>query len=156
MRFLKVISSIQDGIFPVIQSDLLIKKNEKCHYQIKASLMEERQKTHYVGGSNGVSVRIARGVYWRTGGFKGERVTERIKTVTDEGFLYVTNKRVVFAGLRKNVTYSINKIVNIIKYSDAIQFQKENENKPKYFLINSEDVIDIVGTLVTKILSESE
>ena len=31
----------------------------------------EKTRTHYKGGSQGVSVRVMKGVYYRTGGFKG-------------------------------------------------------------------------------------
>ncbi len=55
---------------------------------------------------------------------------------TASGTLYITNKRVVFAGTKKNVTYPLNKIVNFVRYRDAVQFQKENEDRPKYFLID--------------------
>ncbi len=63
-------------------------------------------------------------------------MVDTFKEVTDSGTLYITNKRIIFVGTKKNVTYPLNKVVNFIKYRDAVQFQKENEARPKYFLRN--------------------
>jgi len=80
-----------------------------------AQLLEEKTKTRYVGGSAGVSFRVAKGVTFRTGGFRGSPIKETYKEVTDTGNIYVTNKRVLFVGARKNVSYPINKIIDITK-----------------------------------------
>lgn len=150
---LKHLTAIKDGHLPVLAADILLKKGEKCHYEISTDLIEEKSRTRYVGGSQGVSFRIAKGVYYRVGGFKGERIVDTFKETTDSGTLYITNKRVVFVGAKKNVTYQLNKVVNFTKYPDALQFQKENESKPKYFLIKNQDTIDEIGLILSQIVS---
>lgn len=65
--------------------------------------------------------------------------------------LYITSKRVVFTGGSKNITYPINKIVNLVRYSDGIQFQKENESGIKIFLFDNEYAIDEIGALIFKL-----
>jgi hypothetical protein len=151
---LKRLSAIKDGHLPVLAADILLKKGEQCHYEISTDLIEEKSRTRYVGGSKGVSFRIAKGVYYRVGGFKGERIVDTFKEVTDSGTLYITNKRVVFVGAKKNVTYQLNKVVNFTKYPDALQFQKENESKPRYFLIKDQDAIDEIGLILSQIVSD--
>lgn len=151
---LKRLSAIQDGKLPILDADILLRKKEVCHYEIPTSLIEEKSRTKFVGGSQGVSIRIAKGVSYRVGGFKGERIVETFNETTDSGSLYITNKRVIFVGGKKNVTYPINKIINISKYSDAIHFQKENEKKPKYFLINDQFAIDEIGLIINHLVSE--
>lgn len=133
--------------------DILLKEGEHCHYEIPCDLIEERSRTKYVGGTQGVSFRITKGVYYRVGGFKGERIVDTFKETTDSGTLYITNKRVIFVGAKKNVTYTLNKIVNFTKYSDAVRFQKENESRPKYFLIKDQDSIDEIGLILYQIIS---
>ncbi|MEW6276193.1 MAG: hypothetical protein AB1556_13925 [Bacillota bacterium] len=150
---LKRLTAIKNGKLPVLAADILLKKGELCHFEVSCDLVEEKSRTRYVGGSQGVSFRIAKGVYYRVGGFKGERVVDTYKQVTDSGTLYITNKRVVFAGTKKNVTYPLNKIVNFVKYRDAVQFQKENEARPKYFLIKEQDIIDEIGLILTQLVS---
>lgn len=150
---LKRLTAIKNGKLPVLAADILLKKGELCHFEVPCDLVEERNRTRYVGGSQGVSFRIAKGVYYRVGGFKGERVVDTYKQVTDSGTLYITNKRVVFTGTKKNVTYPLNKIVNFVKYRDAVQFQKENEDRPKYFLIDDQDSIDEIGLILAQLVS---
>jgi hypothetical protein len=149
---LKRLTSIKDGKLPSLTTDILLKKGEVCHYEIPSDLIEERSRTKYVGGTQGVSFRIAKGVYYRVGGFKGERIVDTFKQITDNGTLYITNKRIIFLGAKKNVTYPLDKIVNFTKYSDAMQFQKENESKPKYFLIKDQDTIDEIGLILSQIM----
>lgn len=147
---LKKLTALKDGNLPVLETNIILQKNELCHYEITADLIEEKSRTRYIGGSQGVSIRIMKGVSYRVGGFKGDRIVDTFNAVTDSGSLYVTNKRVIFAGNKKNVTYPINKIVNIKRFSDAIQFQKENESKPKYFAVDS-DAIDEICLILTNL-----
>jgi hypothetical protein len=51
-----------------------------------------RTKTRYVGGSHGVSIRIAKGLYYRVGAFKGERVQTKNLVLEGIGALVITNK----------------------------------------------------------------
>ena len=147
---LKRLTALKDGKLPVLEADIVLQKNELCHYEVAVNLIEEKSRTSYVGGSHGVSVRIMKGVSYHVGGFKGDRIVDTFNTVTDNGSLYITNKRVIFAGNKKNVTYPVNKIVNIKRFSDAIQFQKENESKPKYFTVET-DSIDEICLILTNL-----
>ena len=148
---LKRLTAIKNGQLPVVEADIMLKRGEVCHYETEASLVEEKSVTRYVGGSQGVSIRIAKGVYYRVGGFKGMRLTDTVKEVTDRGTLYVTNKRVVFVGAKKNVTYQIGKLVGIKKWPDAIQFQVEKEARPRYFVIKDPDAVDATGLIVSQV-----
>lgn len=148
---LKRLTAIKHGQLPVVEADIMLKRGEVCHYETEASLVEEKSVTRYVGGSQGVSIRIAKGVYYRVGGFKGMRLTDTVKEVTDRGTLYVTNKRAIFVGAKKNVTYQIERLVGIKKWPDAIQFQVENEARPRYFVIKDPDAVDEIGLIVSQV-----
>ena len=41
----------------------------------------------------------------------------------------------------------------LISKEDALQFQKENESKPRYFLIKNQDTIDEIGLILSQIVS---
>jgi hypothetical protein len=43
-----------------------------------------------------------------------------------------------------------------VEYSDAVQFQKENEKRPKSFLIDDEYAIDEIGAIVFAVTKQSE
>ncbi len=61
-------------------------------------LLRRKKRTHYVGGSQGLSIRIAKGLYYRTGSFKGEKVQTSETVHVDTGLLGITNKHLYFAG----------------------------------------------------------
>ncbi len=86
---------------------------------------EEKTRTRYVGGSQGVSIRIAKGVYYRTGAFKGERVQSSETVHADTGLLGVTNKHIYFAGSSKRFRIAFNKIVSFEPFSDGIGVQRD-------------------------------
>jgi len=154
--YAKRLTRFQSGQLPILKScDLILQKNEICHYSALVDLIEEKRKSHYVGGSRGVSVRIVKGLSYRVGGFKGERVTEEYNEITDNGRLYITNKRVVFSGNKKSVAYPLKSIVVIQKFGNAIQFKKENEAKPKYFGINMDEAIEEISVIVTYLVQEN-
>ncbi len=58
---LKRLTAIKNGNLPVLVTDILLKKGERCHFEAACDLVEERSRTRYVGGSRGVSFRIAKG-----------------------------------------------------------------------------------------------
>jgi hypothetical protein len=148
---IKFLTQVTRGKLPIIMSDIILKRDEECHYEIECSLIEEKTNTRYEGKSSSVSIRLAKGVYYRVGQSKGRKIVDTYDAITDTGYLYITTKRVIFVGGKKNVTYPINKIVDYILYKDGIQFQKENESKSKFFNINDEFAVDEVGALLLKL-----
>jgi hypothetical protein len=113
-----------------------LQKDEKIIWLFQhVACYEQRTGREYVGGYQGVSIRIARGLYYRTGGFKG-RPVERTETVhMDTGLLGVTNKHIYFAGARKIFRIRYDKIVSFIPYSDGIGIQEDKTAaKPKSFI----------------------
>lgn len=86
---------------------------------------EVRMRRTFVGGSQGVSVRVARGVYYRVGGFRGEAVQNAETVLVDTGLLGVTQKHLYFAGSLKSFRVRYDKIVSFTPYSDGIGFQRD-------------------------------
>lgn len=94
-------------------------------------------KTHkyYTGGSQGFSIRITKGVYYRVGGFRGHPVSKTELTLIDEGILCITNKNIYFGGKEKSFRINYNKIVSFTPYSDGIGIQRDSANaKPEVFI----------------------
>lgn len=95
---------------------------------------EDRTRTHYVGGSQGFSVRIAQGVYFRTGGFRGERVQTTETEHRDTGLMAVTTKHIYFAGSRERFRIAFRKIVCFEPFEDGIGVQRDAKTaKPQSF-----------------------
>lgn len=86
---------------------------------------EDRIRRQYVGGYQGFSVRVARGVYYRTGGFKGTPIEHTERVHVDTGILTVTNKHIYFGGARKSFRVAFKKIVSFEPMSDAIGIMRD-------------------------------
>lgn len=111
-------------------------KNEKVVWVFQnVEYYEMRTKREHVGGYQGVGIRIAKGVYYRTGGFKG-RVVETTETVpVDNGMVAVTDKHIYFAGSKKSFRIKYEKIVSFTPYSDGIGIQRDAQTaKPQIFV----------------------
>jgi len=136
-----ILRDITEGTIPerVIVTDGLpfnLLKNEKLVWLFKGTqLYEDRTKRYYTGGSSGLSIRIAKGLYYRTSAFRGSPVTYTQKTHIDTGILGVTNKHIYFSGATKNFRIKFEKIVAFIPYDDGIGIQKDGANaKPQTFV----------------------
>jgi hypothetical protein len=113
---------------------LLLMKSEKLVHTAHVEFHEERTKTLYVGGSDGVSIRIAKGVYYRTSGFKGERIQEHNMEIIDSGLFALTTKHIYFHGSRKSFRTRLDRVVAIEPFSDGIGIRKAGTTaRPQIF-----------------------
>lgn len=135
-----VLRDIMDGNLPErmnVDGNLPfnLQKTEKIVWVFQnVNYYEEKTRTRYVGGSQGVSIRVARGLYYRTGAFKGERVQTSETIHADTGLLGVTNKHIYFVGPSKRFRIAFNKIVSFEPFSDGIGVQRDAQTaKPQSF-----------------------
>lgn len=84
-----------------------------------------RKRREFQGRSAGMSVRVAKGVYFRTGGFKGYPVEYEEMTYEDTGVLGITTKHIYFGGSRKRFRIRHDRIVSIEPYSDGVGVQRD-------------------------------
>ena len=82
------------------------------------------RKRSTVGGHSGVSVRLAKGLYWRVGGFKAKPVEKQELKHLDTGNVILTNKHIMFDGTTKNFRIRLSSLALIEPYSDGLQLQK--------------------------------
>jgi hypothetical protein len=88
-------------------------------------LLEQRTKTHYQGGSQGISVKIAKGLYYRTSAFKGFPIKTTEMQHIANGITCITEKNVYFASTIKNFKIPYKKLLTIDPYEDGIGLQKD-------------------------------
>ena len=155
---LKMLTAIKQGYLHVFKtgSELILKNEEVCHIFSLADLIEGKSKTHFIGVSQGISIRIAKGISYRAGAFEGKPVTENYQSKTDSGILYITNKRIIFNGAKKNISYALDKIIKYTIYKDGIQFIQENETNPKFFEISNVFSIELIDAILLSLLKEKE
>lgn len=118
-----------------VETSILFARNERPLYAFEnISFLQERVKSSFVGGGAGVSFRVAKGVYLRTGAFKGQPIkTAEIQNI-DEGELVITSQNIYFRGNVKSFKIELKKIINIEAFSDGIKIEKEGVSfKPYYF-----------------------
>ena len=101
-------------------------KSEECVSVFDGvTLYEERTRTRFEGGSTGVSMRVAKGVYLRQSAFRGHPVSTTELTYIDDGLLALTTKHLYFAGGRKSYRTPYAKIVSFQSYNDGLGVQRD-------------------------------
>jgi len=95
---------------------------------------EITEERHYEGGSSGFSVRVAKGIYYRAGAFKGYPVISNTLKQKGLGMLFITNRNIYFYSEIKSEKIPLNKIITTTNYSDGIGIQKDGKTaKPAVF-----------------------
>ena len=98
------------------------------------SYYEQKTRREFSGGHQGFSVRIAKGVYYRAGAFKGRPVETTETVLVDIGLLGFTNKHLYFSGDSKSFRIKYDKIVTFTPYEDGIGVQRDAATaKPQIF-----------------------
>lgn len=119
-----------DGSLPIN-----LQKSEQVVWAFtNADYLEDKTRREYVGRSSGVSVRVAKGVYYRVGQFRGHPVerTERVHVAS--GLFIVTNKNLYFHSSVKALRIPYSKIVSFEPYSDGIGIMRDAASaKPQIF-----------------------
>jgi len=96
---------------------------------------EAKTTRSYAGDYSGVSIRIAKGLYYRTGAFRGHPVEKSQMVHADTGIFGVTNKHVYFTGTSKSFRIRHDKVVSLIPYSDGVGLQRDAATaKPQIFV----------------------
>ena len=101
--------------------------NDVKYYKIRTT-------RRYTGASSGLSIRIAKGVYYRPSVYTGRRVDTNTLEQLDLGGFAITNKHLYFGGKTKIFKISYRTILAIEPFSDGIGIQRTAANaKPEYF-----------------------
>ena len=136
------IRELAEGIVPNrlaggIQHPFNLMKSEKLVWlfdgvdYIETKTMRERR-----GTSHGVSIRVARGLYYRPSTFRS-RVHEWEENVhMDTGLLGVTTKHIYFHGSRKRFRVRLDKIVSFEPFADGLGIMRDAQTaKPQMFSV---------------------
>ena len=93
-------------------------------------------RREFRGRSAGVSVRVAKGVYFRTGAFKGRPVEIEGTVHVDTGMLGVTTRHIYFAGTARSFRVRLERIVTIEPYSDGVGIMRGTARaQPETFVL---------------------
>lgn len=137
-----ILREITNGNIPEnafrVESDFIpfsLNKNEKLIWVFQnVDYYEEAISRTYEGRSSGVSIRVAKGLYYRTGSFKGHPVETQYLKYIGGGLLGFTDKNIYFYSNSKSFKIPYLKIVSTMPYEDGIKLQKDGVTaKPQIF-----------------------
>lgn len=152
----KVLQDILQGNVPApnitINGDFpfLLGKGEHLIWLFRnITLHQQKVQREFVGRSRGMSFRVMKGVYYRTGGFKGHPVETTVMQRIGIGSVCLTDKNLYFASPEKSLKVLYTKILSIESYSNGIGIQKDGANDKPMFLegINSWFTYNVIANL---------
>ena len=123
------ISTRQQLPFNLMKSEKLVWVIDQVDY-IRTKTRRIRQ-----GTSHGLSIRVARGLYYRPGVFRSEAIEHEETVHADTGLLGVTSKHLYFHGATKRFRIRYDKIVSFEPYRDGLGVMRDSARaKPEGFL----------------------
>ncbi len=116
--------------FNLMKSEDLVWVVEDAGYYKTKTVREFR------GSSHGVSIRVAKGLYYRPSAFRGRSVSREETVHADSGMLGVTTKHIYFHGPRERFRVRYDRIVSFEPFSDGIGIMRDNQRaKPETFTV---------------------
>ncbi len=120
----ETLNMIKNGQLPtIIGTNINLANDEVCHYaDIGYTFKDKTITTGYTGKSSGISIRVMKGLTYRTGGSGGKAIRENQRT-TYTGKLYITNKRVIYSSNNECFDKTFDKITSVTEVNDGIILQ---------------------------------
>jgi hypothetical protein len=135
------VARINDGRLPELPaggSKLMAKRGETVYVEVPAVLLKEVIDREFRGGSRGVSIPIAKGVRYRTSGFRGHSVVVGSHMeAADNGTLSVSSTRIVFLGDRKTIETPLTKLAGVDAFDDGIRIHASNRQSAPLLKLSS-------------------
>ncbi len=150
----EVLDGLQSGVLPQIEAPgLVLLKGETAYWSEPGAILEERVlRREYVGVCGGTSFRVAKGVYIRTGCFRGHIESQKGIVPLSNGALVVTNHRIIFHGDNKSVDARWDRVLDFEFFADGIRFSVSNRSKPTLIRFNDHDNAEIVRGIIEQVL----
>lgn len=99
------------------------RENEIIHYACPVKTFKDKEQVvGYAGRSSGFSVKVAKGIYYRTGGNKGTPIRSNVRTYIN-GTLVVTNQRIIFICEVNGFDVNFNKVTSLAIDNDIFSIQ---------------------------------
>lgn len=146
LQQLKLYWALENAELPVIQPGILLQKSEKCFISIpNVDWHELRTVRHHTSYSSySTSFRVAKGFYLRSGTYTPRSYNSDEMKLIDSGTVYLTNKRIIFTGAKKNSNIRLDKVLSVRAYADGVEIGKETGKSPLLQLPERADVFCII------------
>lgn len=107
-------------------SPFLLQKTEiPVWFWPSVTVTEEATVSEWVSGSKGISVRVARGLYWHMGGSRGHRETREVDESLGTGGMLLTNRHLYFQGYDRALRIRLSKIISMEVFASEVVIYRE-------------------------------
>ncbi len=153
--YLTNLSLVEEGILPLADNlSLSLKKHELCYYRTFARMVIKRKAGWRADRTCGISVRLDKTSSYKYDKARDIRIADRFTPIRDNGYLYLTNQRIVFIGAQRVIEYPIKSLKFFVKYTDSVQFIKKRDKGSRFFLIEDQFTIDEIGAILLEIVKQ--
>lgn len=148
----KLYWQIEKGELPIKDVSIHLPQNEQCYFTSNADWLEHRMVTHRYNYSGPTArIKIMKGVYYRAGSIGVQRSTSEELQLIDSGRIFITSKRIIFLGNKKNSNILLSKILSINPYSDGVGIEKASGRSP---IITVSDDADLLLMILSRVINE--
>tara|TARA_B100000508_G_scaffold136647_1_gene129941 strand:- start:1819 stop:2781 length:963 start_codon:yes stop_codon:yes gene_type:complete len=144
-----------DGVLdiqPLENVPIILKSGEECYFSTDATWLQVKKVTEhkgYVGA--GLGFRVAKGVRFSVGrGIPVKNTYEEMQPISD-GEIYITNKRIIFNGVKKSTNVTYGRLIQLELYQNGIEVRKTT-GKPDFFEI-PEVYAEYISAIVHDVLN---
>ncbi len=118
------------GSFP-----FMLSRNEHLIWLFRdVTLQMQKVRRETVGRTSGFNFRVCKGVYYRTGRFRGRPVETTYMERIGTGSVCLTDRNLYFHCTEKTLKIPFDKILSLEPYSNGLVLQKDGANdKPMFF-----------------------
>ncbi|TAN05826.1 MAG: hypothetical protein EPN36_05440 [Rhodanobacteraceae bacterium] len=113
--------------------------------------LADKRKRSYVGGYGGPSVRVFRGVWMRSGAFRGEPITHVDRLSQGSGSLILTSANIYFYGDTTSLRVPYKKIASFLSFSNGVGIVRDSQSALPVIFVTGDDLAFQVLTRIAKI-----
>ncbi len=125
--------AVAKGALPVVAVPLSLQRGETAHAVLSATAYQTATRTKSVGyGGPALRIRIAKGLYYRTGHYRVHRETEKYENALGRGSLVVTNKRLLFIAPDRTSSARLDSILHIEPFTNALAVVRSSGKRTTY------------------------
>jgi hypothetical protein len=129
-----ILENLSNRLGLEINSTLSLNPGEVIVYKLNQVGLTEyvSSGSTYSGGTQGVSIRIAKGLAYNVGASSGSLTKNPEElTIIDSGVAYFTNQRVVFAGPKQSREWLFSKVLNVDVTGNGVNLALAVSNRQK-------------------------
>jgi len=108
---------------------IILKKNEIVYIVRENVNLYEGRRYTYRSSSSGMSLRVAPGIWIRSGSGRGTAESEDVMKILDTGDFIITNRRAVFVGNKKTIEIALKDIIAIDVKEDGLLYMARKNKK---------------------------